>query len=282
MRILITGANGFVGYYLAEACRKAGHDVFAASRTELDFTNPYSVHDAFEQHQPEVVVHCGAMSKPDDCELDPWKAYMVNVEGTVHLLTNAAEYNSFFIFLSTDFVFNGETGMYQENDERDPVNVYGKTKMEAEDAVMEYPFSWAIVRTVLVYGNPLKGRQNILTIVKEKLSAGEAYAVFADQVRTPTYVEDLVKGIVAIVERSATGIFHLAGKDVITPYEMAVKTAEFLGLDKSLIKKVTAADMQQAARRPLKTGFVIEKAVKELNYSPVGFDEGLRKTFSSS
>ena len=280
MRILITGANGFVGYYLTKRLQNAGHVVIAAGRQQLDFTDPFSVHDIFTHHQPEVIIHAGAMSKPDDCELDPWKAYLVNVEGTVHLLTNAEEFKSFFIFLSTDFVFNGNEGMYDENALRDPINVYGKTKMEAEDAVMEYANPWAIVRTVMVYGNPVSGRGNLLTVVKEKLEKGEEYSFFDDQVRTPTYVEDLVDGLKSITEKKATGIFHLSGKDVMTPYQMAVRTADYLSLDKSLIKKVTATQMQQPARRPLKTGFVIDKAIQQLNFSPLSFEEGLAKTFA--
>jgi len=227
-----------------------------------------------------VVVHAGAMSKPDECEMDQMKAYLANVEGTVQLLINSEELKSFFIFLSTDFVFDGERGMYIEEDEPRPVNYYGRTKLEAEEAVREYEHDWAIVRTVLVYGKNHSGHNSILKIVKEKLEKGEEYNVVDDQVRTPTYVEDLAKGIVSIIEKKATGIFHLSGKDILTPFQMAMKTAEHLHFDSSVIKKVTAASFTQPARRPLKTGFIIDKAKKELGYEPVSFQEGLTKTFS--
>jgi dTDP-4-dehydrorhamnose reductase len=103
-----------------------------------------------------------------------------------------------------------------------------------------------------------------------------------DQVRTPTYVEDLARGIIAIIEKKAKGIFHLSGKDVLTPYQMAVKTAEQLSFDKLLLKKVTAASFTQTAKRPANTGFVIDKARRELGYEPLSFEEGLKKTFGSS
>lgn len=294
MTILITGANGFLGHYLTSQLLEKGHTVIATGKGEcrlpfagnenfqyisMDFTDPFTVHDVFEEISPEVVVHAGAMSKPDECEEQQWQSYLTNVEGTVTLLLNAEEHKSFFVFVSTDFVFGGEKGMYKEEDNRDPVNFYGKTKQEAEDAVQEYEYDWAIVRTVLVYGKPSAGRSNLLTVVKDKLEKGEEYSVFDDQVRTPTFVEDLAAGMVAIIEKKALGIYHISGEDILTPYEMACKTADLLGLDTALIKKVTAETFSQPAKRPAKTGFNIEKAKKDLGYSPISFAEGLKKTF---
>lgn len=293
MKILITGANGFLGYYLVEQLLQKNYSVIATGRGEcrlpffhhtkfeyhaMDFTDPFSIHDVFEKITPDVVIHAGAMSKPDECELNQMQAYLVNVEGTVQLLINAAEIKSFFVFVSTDFVFDGERGMYSEHDVPNPVSYYGRTKLEAEEAVKEYEYEWAIARTVLVYGKNHSGHNNILKIVKEKLEKSEEYNVVDDQIRTPTYVEDLAKGIVAIIEKKATGIFHLSGKDVLTPYQMAIKTAELLRLDDSIIKRVTAASFTQPAKRPPKTGFIIDKARKDLGYEPLSFNEGLEKT----
>lgn len=293
MNILLTGANGFLGHYLTEQLLQKNYTVIATGKgdcrlpylqhknfiyTAMDFTDPYAVHDAFEKYQPAIVVHAGAISKPDECELQQWQSYLVNVEGTVTLLTNAAGYKSFFIFMSTDFIFDGASGMYTEEDEAKPVNYYGQTKSDAEDAVKEYEHDWTIVRTVLVYGKPLASRANIISIVKEKLEKGELYNVVDDQVRTPTYVGDLAAGIVSIIEQKATGIFHIAGKDVLTPYQMAIETADYLQLDKALINRVTADSFSQPARRPAKTGFVIDKAINVLGYKPVSFKEGLQKT----
>ncbi|MBL7720398.1 MAG: sugar nucleotide-binding protein, partial [Chitinophagaceae bacterium] len=197
-------------------------------------------------------------------------------------LAAAATVQSFFIFISTDFIFDGREGMYKEEDTGNPVNYYGLTKLRAEALVKEYSFDWSIVRTVLVYGKPLTGRGNILTVVKEKLEKGEEYSVFNDQVRTPTFVEDLAAGIVAIIEKRATGIFHLSGKDILTPYQMACKVASYLGLSEGLIRKVTAATFTQPALRPAKTGFIIDKAKKLLGYDPVSFEEGLKRAFPGS
>ena len=295
MKILITGANGFSGYYITQRLLFLNHKVIATGKGDcrlpftedsnfiyvpMDFTDPFAVHDVFEKFQPEVVVHAGAMSKPDECEQQQWPAYIVNVEGTLTTLMNAAEQKSFFILVSSDFIFDGEKGMYKEDDDPSPVNYYGKTKLEAEEIVKEYEYDWAIVRTVLVYGKPILSRPNILSTVKEKLEKGEIYNVVDDQIRTPTYVEDLAEGIVQIINKKAKGIYHLSGKDVLTPYQMACKAADFLGLDKSLINRVTADSFSEIAKRPPKTGFVIDKARAALGYDPLSFDEGLAKTFS--
>lgn len=294
MKVLITGANGFLGYYLVEQLLVKNISVIATGRgpcrlpfstenfqyEEMDFTDPFSIHDVFEKVNPDVVVHAGAMSKPDECEQNQMQAYLVNVEGTVQLLINAAEIKSFFVFVSTDFVFDGKRGMYSENDTPEPVNYYGRTKLEAEEAVKEYEYDWAIARTILVYGKNHSGHANLLKTIKEKLEKKEEYSVVDDQLRTPTYVEDLARGIIAIIEKKAKGVFHLSGKDVLTLYQMAIKTAEQLSLDKSLLKKVTAASFTQPAKRPAKTGFVIDKAKRELSYEPLSFEEGLKKTFS--
>jgi dTDP-4-dehydrorhamnose reductase len=294
MKVLVTGANGFLGYYLIEKLLNQQFTVIATGRgecrlpfmqhknfiyQEMDFTDPFQVHDVFEKHSPEIVIHAGAMSKPDDCELDQWEAYRTNTEATVTLLVNAEENKSFFVFISTDFIFDGERGMYREQDQPQPVNFYGKTKLEAEEAVREYQYQWAIVRTVLVYGKPQGGRENILTIVKKKLEKGESYNVVDDQVRTPTFVGDLATGIISVIEKKARGIFHLSGEEVLTPYQMAIRAADYLRLDSSLINKVTAANFSQPAKRPAKTGFIIDKAKRQLSYEPISFDEGLKRTF---
>jgi dTDP-4-dehydrorhamnose reductase len=295
MKILITGANGFVGHHLSELLLQKGYDVLATGKgdcrlpfagqpgfsyAKMDFTDPFAVHDNFEKFKPSVVVHAGAMSKPDDCELNQWDAYVVNVEGTLTLLANADEINSHFVFISTDFVFSGDGGPYAESDQRAPVNYYGKTKVEAEDAVSEFEHDWAIVRTVLVYGKPQSGKANLLTVVQDKLAKGQVYKVVDDQVRTPTYISDLAEGIIAIIQKRAKGIFHLSGTDVLTPYEMAMHAASHLKLDSTLIKRVTAADFSQPATRPRSTQFNIDKARKDLGYEPVSFLEGLRRTFA--
>jgi dTDP-4-dehydrorhamnose reductase len=294
-KVLVTGANGFLGYYLVRQLIQKSFSVLATGKGDcrltfreenffyapMDFTNDEEVKNTFEKFRPDVVVHCGAMSKPDECELHREAAFRVNVTGTINLLNASAAPNSFFIFLSTDFVFSGEEGMYKEDDQRRPVNYYGQTKLLAEDEVMNYKDDWSIVRTVLVYGKPNFSRQNILTNTAAALEKGQQLKIFNDQVRTPTYVEDLANAIISIIEKKAKGIFHISGENVMTPYDMAIAVAKHLHLDASLVSSVQEQDFDQPARRPLKTGFNIEKAMKVLNYKPISFEAGLEKTFEA-
>ena len=245
----------------------------------MDITNKESVENALQKHSPDVVVHCAAISKPDECEQNRQSAFLTNVSGTIHLLNAASKCQSFFIFLSTDFVFDGTKGMYAEEDDRKAVNYYGQTKILAEDQVKKYPFLWSIVRTVLVYGKPVMSRQNLLTMVANGLRRGEPLKIFGDQVRTPTYVEDLASAIYTIIIKERGGVFHVSGKDVRTPYQMAVEVAEHLALDSTVVIQVAENDFEQPARRPLKTGFNITKAKSVLNFQPISFAEGLEKTF---
>lgn len=293
--VILSGAGGFVGNYLLPLLA-ADYNVVACFRTTkpqsivnnlrcnyeiIDFQDREAVHNLFGKYKPGLVVHAGAMSRPDDCETQKEQAYNTNVTGTLNMLEAAAQYSCFFLFMSTDFVFDGVKGLYKEYDPTgEPVNYYGKTKLLAEEAVKKYNNAWAIVRTVLVYGKPLPGRHNILTVVKEKLENGEGYNVFDDQVRTPTYVEDLVWAIKSIIDLRKEGLFHISGEDIVTPYDMAVEVAKFIGADETLLKKTDQNNFIQPALRPLKTGFDITKAIRELNYKPTSFLEGIRKTFS--
>ena len=291
--VLITGANGFVGHYLVSMLVN-NYKVIATGRgpsritishknfqyEHLDFTCEKSVKSIFQNLKPDIIVHAGAISKPDECELNKDFAFLTNVEATKFLLAQSQLLKCFFIYVSTDFVFNGQRGMYSEEDTPDPVNYYGKTKLLAEQEMQLYPYEWSIVRTVLVYGHPGPGRDNILTLVAKALQEGKISRIVDDQVRTPTYVEDLAGAIKIIIDKRAKGIYHISGNDILTPYQMTVAVARYLGLNEKLIEPVTAATFTQPALRPPKTGFKIEKAEMELGYKPVSFQEGLRKTFS--
>ena len=291
MKVLITGANGLLGQHLIKVLLDKNYQVIATSRGEsrlpfhpsdnysyheMDVANALETFSVMSLEKPDVVVHAAAMTNVDDCELRPQQCERINVQGTSQVLTDAETFSSHFIFISSDFVFDGEKGNYSEEEDTKPISLYGFSKLQAESMVQTSTIPFAIVRTCLVYGNLLKGtRSNIISWVKESLEQGKTIQVVSDQVRTPTYVEDLANGIALIIEKKATGIYHISGKDWLTPYDMAIKTAHKFQLDTSKIVQVDASTFKQPGRRPLKTGFVIEKARKELGYEPISFDEGL-------
>jgi dTDP-4-dehydrorhamnose reductase len=291
LKVLITGANGLLGQHLTKLLIEKNYQVVATSRGEsrlpfqpsdnytyhsMDIANAFDTYAVMNREKPDVVVHAAAMTQVDDCELQPEQCERINVQGTAQILTDAETFSSHFIYISTDFVFDGEQGNYKEEDDTLPISLYGFSKLQAESMVQTSTIPFAIVRTCLVYGNLLKGtRSNIVSWVKESLEQGKTIQVVIDHVRTPTYVEDLAKGIALIIEKKATGIYHISGKDWLTPYDIALKTAAKYNLDAGKIVKVDAATFKQPGRRPLKTGFVIEKARKELSFEPMSFDEGL-------
>lgn len=296
MAILLTGANGFLGHSLVPLLLENGFTVLATGKgpnrlslddhprfryASLDFTDARETEKLINEARPDTIIHAGAMTQVDACEQQQEEARLVNVTGTEYLLQAAASVRAYFIFVSTDFVFNGAKGMYTEQDLPEPVNQYGRTKWEAEERVKKYPFDWAIVRTCLVYGKAVKGRPNILATLQEKAERRETYSVVDDQYRTPTYVKDLATGIIAMVKKRAGGIFHLSGEEMLTPYQMALRTAEYLGLDPALFKRVTADVFSQPALRPPRTGFDLSKARSVLGYRPHSFEDGMASSLKA-
>lgn len=293
MKILVTGANGLLGQHLLKMLdNSTTHEIIATGRGKarlpfincrypyfsLDITDGMAVNAFIDLHRPTVIIHTAATTQVDECETNPVACWNTNVTATRFLISAAEDIAARFLYISTDFVFDGLNGPYKETDLAAPVNYYGSSKLASEKAVMESHLSWSIVRTVLVYGNILIGnRNNMVSWVQQNLSAGKNIKVVSDQWRTPTYVEDLAQGILLVVEKNATGLFHISGSEMLTPYEMAILTANYLHLDSSLIEKVDASIFSQPGKRPAKTGFIIDKAKQELGFAPMSFVDGLRK-----
>lgn len=291
MKVLVTGGNGLLGQHLIKILLEENYEVIAIGKGparipfsadsyryfDVDITDGFRLNDLMRSETPEIVVHTAAMTQVDTCELNQDLCFKVNVEGTANLVMEAEAYSRFLIYISTDFVFDGDKGNYSEEDELNPVNWYGFTKMQAESIVQEAEMPWSIVRTCLVYGNALTGtRTNIVSWVRDNLMAGKNIRVVSDQTRTPTYIGDLVHGILLLIRQTATGIFHISGEEVLTPYDMAIKTCDFFGLDKTMMEKVDQSTFSQPGRRPLRTGFDINKARTQLGYQPASFDEALK------
>lgn len=284
-KIFITGVNGLLGQKLVALLLERGtFEIIGCGKGEsrlplqgfqfvsLDITDEKQVKKVIAEIKPDILIHGAAMTNVDECELNQEAAYEVNVKATGYLLKAAEKIKAHFIFVSTDFIFSGEEGPLDENAIPAPVNYYGETKLEAERMVQASTTKWSIARTVLVFGIAHDmSRTNIILWVKATLEAGKNIQVVDDQFRTPTLAEDLAEGCILIAEKEATGIFNISGPDFLTPYEMAIMTAEYFDLDKSLITKVDSKIFTQPAKRPLKTGFIIEKARKELGFEPKTF-----------
>lgn len=295
MNLIITGANGFLGQHLTAFFAGKGFTVMGVSRgqrripekiniiyqeSELtSVSNVSNLRNLFENFQPAVIIHTAAMSKPDECDALKEQCLLNNVKATGHLVQFAKELQAHFIQISTDFIF-GENGPHAEEAIPNPLNFYGQSKLMAEELVMDSGLPFTIIRPVFIYGKLWEGmRPSFLHWVKQNLEQGKKIKVVTDQVRTPTYVEDICRGIETVVQKKITGKYHLAGKDSISPYQMALTVAEVLRLNQSLIEPVTADTFPETVIRAKKSGLLIHKAQKELGYEPVSFTEGVRLTF---
>lgn len=289
-KILITGSNGLLGQKLVHLLHdQETIEVIATSRGEnrietiadfiyepLDITDGEAVAEIMKKHAPDVVIHTAAMTNVDQCEEDREGCVQLNVEATRNIIKACEAQNSFLIHLSTDFIFDGEAGPYDEDAKPNPISYYGETKLTSETLVRQSKLRWAIVRTVLVFGISEKmSRSNIILWVKKSVEEGETINVVNDQWRTPTLAEDLAKGCFLIAVQRAEGIFNISGNELLTPYDMAMQTAEYFDLDKSYINETDGSKFKQKAKRPPKTGFDITKAQRELGYRPRTFKEGV-------
>ncbi len=290
MRILITGSNGLLGQKLVKQIAAAGIDeVIATSRgsnrlpnadhyqyESLDVGDKEDVLTVIGEHQPDVVIHTAAMTNVDQCETERQACWRLNVEAVGHVVEACEKTDAFLIHLSTDFIFDGEAGPYDETAEANPISYYGESKLAAEKLIQASSLNWAIVRTVLVYGIAHDmSRSNIILWVKNSLEEGKHIKVVDDQLRSPTLAEDLAAGCYLIAQKRAEGTFNISGKDLLTPYDMALKTADFFNLNTSTMERADASNFSQTAKRPAKTGLLIDKAKKELGYIPRTFDEGI-------
>jgi dTDP-4-dehydrorhamnose reductase len=291
MKILITGSNGLLGQKLVAALR---HDpqvqLVATSRgadrtpiplgqqyRSMDITVQAEVDEVFAATTPEVVIHTAAMTNVDACELDPAACQLQNVTATEHVVQAAKRHGCHFIHLSTDFIFDGENGPYREEDVPAPLSIYGQSKLDAEQLVMNAGLAkWAIGRTIIVYGIAEGlSRSNVVLWAKSALEKGQPIKVVDDQWRMPTLAEDLADGCIRIAKRGATGIFNLSGPDGMSILELVQRVGAFFHLDTSVVTPVKSDTLGQPAKRPPRTGFVLDKARRELGYAPRGFEEGL-------
>ena len=281
INILVTGASGFLGTKIMSIL-KGDFNIIGTDRDEsrgnskMDITDANEVSSMIHKIKPDVVLHLAALADVDKCETDRYSARKINVEGTRNLIEACKKTNSKFIFISTDFVFDGKKGNYKEEDKPNPLSYYGVTKLEAEKLVEKSGLKYLILRLEVLYGFNGNGSERSFTMwVFNSLKQGKEIKVLDDQFSTPTLTDDIANAIKLLVNQKKEGLYHVCGSQRLSKYDMAVKLAEVFNFDRLLIKPMKTSDFKQAAARPKDSSMIIEKLKKE-GIKMHSFEEGLQ------
>ncbi len=290
MIILVTGSNGLLGQKIVKQLVKSKTEFVATSLGEnrnsacptanyqsLDITNSQEIQSIFELAKPTVVLNTAAMTNVDACEADEVNCRIINVEGVDLLFQAAKKRNAHFIHLSTDFVFDGEAGPYIETDQRNPLSIYARSKVDSENLLINSEYkNWAILRTIIVFGEGENlSRSNIVLWAKSALKEGKTLTIVNDQFRAPTWADDLAWACIQTAVLNAQGIFHISGPETFSIYDLVIRIGKFYGLSTDMIQPISSATLSQKAKRPPKTGFIIDKAKASLGYNPISIEESL-------
>lgn len=288
--ILVTGSNGLLGQKIsASIIAHKRFNLIATSKgpnrfspdgeliyAEMDVLDGNQLRQTIEQYRPDAIIHTAALTNVDGCESDQDLAYNLNVKPLVFLCALCEEYDIQLIHLSTDFVFDGLEGPYDEQGIPNPLSYYGKTKLEAEKIVRNSKCRWVILRTIIVFGVISdRNRSNIVLWAKNALESGQEIRVVNDQWRMPTLAEDLAECCLLAVENNVSGLYHVSGDEMMSISDLVYQVADFWNLDKQLIKEISSDVLSNSATRPKRTGFILDKVRKDLGYSPRSFREGL-------
>lgn len=285
-KIFVTGGTGLLGSTLVrtapnefEITALYNKNTMITERArfiQVDITDRTRVFDVFDDMRPEVLIHTAAIAKVDYCETHKEEARRVNVTGTANMLDACDKHGTKMIFTSTNAVFDGEHAPYSEEDEPNPINYYGKIKLEAETLVLKRRAKHTVARLMTMYGwnNPGE-RQNHVTWLLSKLTRGETVHVVDDIYNNHLLVDNCADALWAIVKLDKAGIYHIAGKDCVPTYRLALETATVFGLDKTLIKRAKSDFFKTAAQRPKNTCYATDKMEKELGVRPLRIREGL-------
>ena len=286
MKILVTGASGLLGSRVAELALSEGHEVYSAFNqhtinhgypVRMDLTDLDSCRRVFENVRPEAVIHSAALTNVDLCEVEKETAWRINVYGTELIARLCKEFNCFMVFISTDYVFNGERGLYSEEDQPDPINYYGYTKLKAEEAVRGILNDYCIVRTSVIFGSkPAAGKINFALWILESLKQKRRINVVVDQINSPTLNTNLAEAILEILDRKLMGLYHIAGATPISRYDFACLLAEEFKLERELIQPTTSDKINWIAKRPKNASLNVAKAKRSLKKKPLDIRDAIR------
>lgn len=283
MKFLVTGSAGLVGRQVIKDLLQSYTQVYSCYNTskpedgiatQLDLTSPDSIIKVVEFTKPDVIIHLAAMTNVDLCETQKDLAIKINAKATAVIAEQAKKLGAFLVYVSTDYVFDGEKGMKKESDNTDPIDHYGKSKLEGEKAVKEIATKWCIARTSTPYGIHPK-KKSFPIFIAENLKAGIPLDIITDQYTSPTYVQNLSRMLIEISSRKIQGILHVSGATRVSRYDMAGMVADKLNLDKKLLRPTSMNNMNWTAKRPKDSSLDVSKAASLLKEKPITVQQGL-------
>lgn len=286
MKVLITGATGRIGrtlllhlpsdvdveLLLSPLSRQLPE--YPWYRT--DITNYDKTVMAITCAKPDVIMHLAAFSDVDGCEIDPDVAYKINSEGAGNVAKSCAECGAKMVLLSTDYVFDGVSGPYSENDVPNPINIYGHSKLEGENAALTHIDNLLIIRISVPFGKRVEDTDhNFVSWLIEQLQAGNSVHIADDQFTTPAYLDEFSRVLWTLVHKGISGIYHYGTSDRLSRYEMTLHVCQAMGFPDELVCPVKTSDLDFIAKRPLESGFVTGKVHEILNMPPISFNNAL-------
>jgi len=288
-RILIVGVNGLLGQKVMEfLVRGSAHKVTVCSvepapvlplqsvpYLQLDITSKKDVKKIVHSVEPDIIVNCAAMTNVDACETERELAWKLNAEGVEHLIEAARKGNARIFHISTDYIFDGKSGPYDELSRPEPLSYYGKTKLASENALLVSGLDYFIARTMVLYGTGINVKPNFALWLIQNLEKSLPVRIVDDQFGNATLVDDLAHGLLGAIELEKSGIYNIAGRDILSRYEFALRLAKVFDFEPGLIVPIKTAQLRQPAPRPMKSGLITLKAEVELGYRPSTAEQGL-------
>jgi len=288
MKIIITGGTGLLGKALIES--RANDDEIVATYLgnyamedcegvkylKLDILDLEGHISIFRDFKPEVAIHTSSIGSPDYAETHKDITWSINVNGTNNMVELCNRFSAKLIYISSNGIYDGNNAPYGEDDIADPINYYGKTKLEGENCTKKAKSEYAIVRPMLMYGwNNDVERNNIVTMSLAKLKNGEKVYAYEDVFCNPLLSNECAKAIWKIIEKKMTGSFNIAGAERVSIFDLIKKTANAFGLDYKLVNPVRQGYFNELVKRPIDTSYNTRKMETILKIKPLSLNEGL-------
>jgi len=283
LKICIVGASGLLGEGFQRISKDSKNEfIFCYAKNkipnaeQLDITKEDAIKSFFQIHKPDTLINCSAISNPEFCEKNKSHAFNVNALGAKKLAQACNIYGSHLIHVSTDYVFDGNAGPYQENDVPKPISYYGQTKHESEELVLKENENFCVARTALLYGW-CQNKQNLATMIISELRNNRQVKLIDDQQVSPSYTDNVAEMMLELAKTKISGTFNVTNSSIVTRYDFGILISEVFELNKSLIKSISAEDFHWKVPRPHKGGLLIEKISKILHKKPLSAKECLMR-----